>query len=161
MTTRIFIRARNPNNGARVVEELLELGMPPERLQVYGKHIPDGLPVKAVRWQPQAMMLLPAMLIVAVALPLLTALLLGGIDAGAALLLALVGAGVGAAWQRYRTQPIHEDLAVQQEALRSGDLMIVADVDSSALERVQTHVAERHPEILLLGPDPAGSPPFP
>jgi hypothetical protein len=52
-------------------------------------------------------------------------------------------------------------LAVQQEALRSGDLMIVADVDSSAVERVQTHVAERHPEILLLGPDPAGSPPFP
>jgi hypothetical protein len=52
-------------------------------------------------------------------------------------------------------------VAAQQEALHHGDLLIVADVEPSALERVESYVAEQHPEVLLLGPDAGGSPPFP
>ena len=161
MTTTIYIRARNPDNGARVVEELLALGIPRERLEVHGRHIPAGVSVPAKRWRAPAATLLPATLVGAVALPLLGALLLAGSDVRTLLLLALLGAGAGVVWARNRLQATHEQFGAQQQALRRGELMIVADVDQADVQRVENHIATRHPEVLVLGPDPGGSPPFP
>jgi hypothetical protein len=161
MTTRIYIRARDPSNGARVVQDLLGLGLSPQRLQVIGKRLPADLPVKATRWQTRERALLPVALIGAVALPAIVALILAGISAGAALLLALLGAAVAGGWQWYRIDRTRAPLAAQQQSLSRGDLMIVADVEQSALGQVESRLAEQHPEVLLLGPDPAGSPPFP
>ena len=161
MTTPIYIRARNPDNGARVVEELLALGIPRERLEVHGREIPAGLSVPAKRWRDRNMTLLPAALIGAVALPLLGALILGGIDPSVLLVLALLGAGAGLLSARGRLQDTRGRFGSQQQALRRGDLLIVAEVDHSDIERVENQIAERHPEVLVLGSDPGGSPPFP
>ncbi|MGB5833940.1 MAG: hypothetical protein WBG92_18400 [Thiohalocapsa sp.] len=161
MTTPIYIRARNPDNGARVVEELLALGIPRERLEVHGRAIPAGVSVPTKRWRDRNTTLLWAALIGAAVLPLLGALILGGIDLSMLLVLALSGAGVGLVWARGRLHDSQTRFGPQQQALRRGDLLIVAEVDRSDIERVENQIAERHPEVLVLGSDPGGSPPFP
>jgi len=105
--------------------------------------------------------LLPAVLIGAVALPSLGALLLGGIELSMLLLLTLLGASAGLVWGRGRLHDTQTRFGAQQQALRRGDLLIVAEVDHSDIERVENQIAERHPEVLVLGSDPGGSPPFP
>jgi hypothetical protein len=161
MTTPIHIRARDPDNGRRLVLELLDLGIPRERLRVYGRRIPAGLPVQAIRWHGTGAAAVPAAVAGAVALPALAAALLPVIGRWTVALLALLGAVIGAGWWQYRSNRRFAPVAAQQEALHHGDLLIVADVEPSALERVESFVAERHPEVLLLGPDAGGSPPFP
>lgn len=161
MTTPIYIRARNPDNGKRVVEELLTLGIPRERLELFGRRIPAGLSVRATQWGSDKATLVPAVLVGAVGLPLLAALLLAGIDPVAGLVLALLGGGAGALWAGSRRQRAPAQLGLQPEALKPDDLIIVADLEQSDLQRVETQIAEHHPEVMVLGPDPQGSPPFP
>jgi hypothetical protein len=161
MTTSIYIRARDPENGARVVEDMLALGLPPERLKVYGKRIPEGLRVQAIRWHRGILSIVLAAIAGAIAFAVVGAVLLIGIDAETAELLALVGAGTGAFWQQSRLSRRYAAVSAQKDALRHGDMMIVADVDNAELEWVETQVAESHPEVLLLGTDPGGVPPFP
>ena len=161
MTTPIYIRARNPDNGARLVRELLELGTEAERLRVVGRRIPADLPVAAKRWRPPALAVAVPALIGALALPTLGALLFSALEPFSLLLLALVGAALGAGWQLSRGPRAQDPLAAQADALRRGELIIIADLDDAEVRRVEAQVAERHPEVLLLGPDPAGSPPFP
>jgi len=161
MTSPIYIRARNPDNGARVVDELLALGIPSERLEVYGREIPASVSVRVKRWRGRNTTLLSAALIGAAALPALGALILGGIDLSVLLVLALLGASAGLFWARTRIHHTLTRLGPQQQALRRGDLLIVADVDQSDIERVENQIAERHPEVLVLGSDAGGSPPFP
>ena len=161
MTTSIYIRARDPDNGARVVRELLQLGTDPTRLRVVGRRAPADLPVAFSRWRPPATRLAVPALVGALLLPALAIGLYGGLDALAGLMFALVGAAVGAGWHLSLRPRGREPLAAQAQALRRGELMIIADLEESALPRVEAQIAERHPEVLLLGPDPGGSPPFP
>jgi hypothetical protein len=160
MTTPIYIRVRNPDNGVRVVEGLLQLGIAKDRLQAYGRRIPADLPVQATRWRGSAATLLPAML-VGTAGVLLFGGLIFGIDPWTFLLLAIIGAGVGALWGRGRLSDKRARFGSQRKALDQGDLMIVADLPQSDVQRVETYVSEQHPEMLVLGTDPGGSPPFP
>jgi hypothetical protein len=161
MTTPIYIRARNPDNGARLVRELLELGTDAERLQVVGRRIPADLPVAAKRWRPPALAVAVPALIGAVALAVLGVLLFSAVEPFSVLMLAIVGAALGAGWQLSRSPASQDLLTPQRDALRRGELMIIADLDDTEVRRVEAQIAERHPEVLLLGPDPAGSPPFP
>jgi hypothetical protein len=161
MSTPIYIRARNPDNGARLVRDLLELGMDADRLQVVGRRLPAGLPVTAKRWRPPAVNLAVPVLIGAVALPVLGVLLFTTAEPASLLMLALLGAALGAGWQLSRRPQAREPLAAQADALRRGELMIIADLEKPDVHRIEEQIAERHPEVLLLGPDPAGSPPFP
>jgi hypothetical protein len=161
MSTPIYIRARHPDKGVRLVRELLELGTPAERLQVVGRRLPADLPVAARRWQPPAVGVAVPALIGAIGLPVLGALLFSAMEALSILMLALLGAALGAGWQLTRSTGSKDPLTAQRDALRRGELIIIADLDDAEVRRVETQIAERHPEVLLLGPDPAGSPPFP
>ncbi len=161
MTNPLYIRARDPDNGRRVLDELLTLGVPQSRFEVYGRQIPAGLPVRARRWRNTATTLPAAAALGAMTLPLLGMLSMGGMTPVSGLLLALLGALVGVLAAQALLRSTQADLGPQQEALRRGDLIIVANLDPSDMERVEAHISERHPEILLLGRDPSGSPPFP
>jgi len=160
MSTTIFIRAREPDNGRRLIDELLQSGFDPARLHVYGRRLPPDLPVAATTWRtgPEAMLpgavagalVLPA--VVWVALPLhilgLLALAAGG------------GFG-GAAWSIARRRRSQGALEAQRQALEDGEMMIAASVDDAQIKSVEDRIAERHPELLVLGADASGSPPFP
>ncbi|TVQ85029.1 MAG: hypothetical protein EA400_16595 [Chromatiaceae bacterium] len=161
MTSPIYIRARDPDNGARVLDELLTLGVPRNRLEVYGRQIPAGLRVRARRWRNAAATLQGAAALGAITLPLLGILIMRGMAPVSGLLLALLGAVVGVLSAQAFLHRTQAALGPQQESLRRGDLMIVANLDRSEMQRVEAHITKHHPEILLLGRDPAGSPPFP
>ena len=161
MTTAINIRAGDPNDGAHVVDDLIRLGVQPERLRLYGRRIPKPLGVRVVQWRPAATTLVPAALAGAAVAVLLGALVLGGVELVSTLSLAVLGAASGALWQRYQRERTLAPLGPQRDALRRGELVIVAEVDDTELAQLEAQLAERHPEVLLLGPDPAGSPPFP
>jgi len=160
MTTPIYIRVRNPDNGVRVVEGLLQLGIARDRLRAHGRRIPADLPVTATPWRGSAATLLPAMLVGAAGVLLLGGLIFGT-DPWTFLLLVLIGAGIGALWGRRRLEDERARFGPQRQALDQGDLMIVADLEQSDVQRVETYVSEQHPEVLVLGTDPGGSPPFP
>jgi len=161
MNNTIYIRVRHPDNGVRVADELISLGIPRDRVHVYARRIPAGLPVQTTRWRSRDQTRMAAAVVGAVSLPLLVGLLLGGSDAVTTLVLALLGAAAGLLSARAWSRRAHVDFGIQEEALKRGELMIVAELDQSKVQDIETRIAERHPEVMVLGSDPAGSPPFP
>jgi hypothetical protein len=161
MTTTLYIRAREPENGRRLIDELLAEGFSAERLHVYGNTLPQGLPVAATRWRSTATAVLPGAVIGAVALPVLWVALLQTPSEALVLILALIGGLAGGAWSLRRERHVQTPLSAQRQALSHGELLIAAQVDDERVGEVERQISERHPEMLMLGPDPAGSPPFP
>lgn len=159
-TTQLFIRVRRPAMALMLVEELLEQGVAREGIRVYGRHPPKTLPVAVTRWRTDNSALLEGASLGA-AMTLVLILLLGGLSPIAGLLLLLLGAAAGAGWWLLRSRSAVEPVDRQAELLRDGELVIAADVDSGALARIEKTLSARHPEVPILGPDPAGSPPFP
>ncbi|WP_058558263.1 hypothetical protein [Thiohalocapsa sp. ML1] len=161
MTTTLYIRAREPENGRRLIDELLSEGFSADRLHVYGNNLPQGLRVEATRWRSTPTAVLPGAVIGAVALPILWLLLFQTPSQTMALLLAIVGGLAGGAWSLRRERHVQTPLSAQRQALTRGELLIAAKVDDERVGEVERQISERHPEMLMLGPDPAGSPPFP
>lgn len=161
MTTTIYIRAREPENGRRLIDELLAEGISTERLHVYGNTLPQGLPVEATRWRSAPTAVLPGAVIGAVALPVLWLVFFQAPSEAMTLLLAVLGGLAGGAWSLRRERHVQTPLSAQRQALSRGEMLIAAKVDDERVGEVERQIAERHPEMLMLGPDPAGSPPFP
>jgi hypothetical protein len=161
MTTTIYIRAREPDNGRRLIDELLQQGLSADRLHVYGKHLPQGLPVEATRWRNTASSILPGALLGAVAVPAIWLVLFKMPSTLYVLLLGLLGAAVGGWWSLYRERREDSPLNAQRQAMQHGELMIAADVDDDEVKEMEQRISQRHPEMMMLGPDAKGSPPFP
>jgi hypothetical protein len=161
MTTTIYIRAREPDNGRRLIDELLAQGIPPERLRVYGRHPPKGLPVQATRWQGTPMTVLPGAVIGAAVLAVIWLALFPTARGPSLLLLALLGAVIGGLWSLRRERDKTSPMDVQRASMGPREMMIAADVDDSRVSEIEQRIARDHPELLMLGPDASGSPPFP
>jgi hypothetical protein len=160
MTTTIYIRARDPDNGRRLVDELLESGFDPARLHVYGRRLPTDLPVAATHWRSTPVAILPGAVAGAVLLPALIAL---AVPSGmpALLLVAVLGAAGGGLWSLARQRRRQRPLQAQRQALSDGEMLIAADVEQGQIGDMEARIAGRHPEMLVLGADAGGSPPFP
>jgi hypothetical protein len=143
-----------------LVEELMQEGVEREHIRVYGRHPPKALPVAVTRWRTDNAALVEGAAVGAAAV-LLAMLLLGGLSPVAGVLLLLLGAAGGAGWWLLSSRNAVEPVSRQAELLRNGEHVIAADVASDDLERIEKRLSERHPEVPILGPDPAGSPPFP
>jgi hypothetical protein len=161
MTTTIYIRAREPENGRRLIDELLAQGIPRERLHVFGRQLPKGLPVEATRWQGTPMTVLPGAVIGAVVLAVVWLVLFPAASGPSLLLLALLGAVIGGLWSLRRERGKESPMDVQRASMGPREMMIAADLDDSRVPEIEQRIARDHPELLMLGPDASGSPPFP
>lgn len=160
MTRHLFIRVRNPSLLPPLIQELQGLGLPLQHIRVYGNEAPRGLPVDVVRWRSRSRALLEGAA-VGGAIPVLAALSLGGPLGLDLLAMLIVAAALGGLirlwWLRVRSAPLDP----QRKALSDGELVISLIVDDDRLGSVQPALAKRHPELMILGSDPAGTPPFP
>lgn len=160
----VYLRAREPADARRVLDELIADGIPRERIRVHaaaGRDLSD-LPVAPVRWRSRRRAVLEgAAYGGAVGLVLGVALLLVGDAGSGALALILIGAAAGAGWLVLRSGAAQRDLEQQSVPLAAGQIVIVLQLDDDQIGRVEQRVEERHPEVLILGTDPTGTPPFP
>lgn len=161
MTTRIYIRARDPQNGRRLVEELIADGVQPGAFTLIAKQPPEGLPVHTRRWRSDSNAALRGALVGAGIMLALSLLLLQVLEPVALLALVLIAAAAGGGWWFRRNRSANLPVSAQRQALAGGELLIAADLPENEAPRLEERVNQRHPELLVLGPDAGGSPPFP
>ncbi|EXJ14789.1 hypothetical protein [Imhoffiella purpurea] len=142
------------------IGEVLGLGLPRKAIRVYGNTAPRGLAVEVVPWRSRSRAFLEGATLAGAIFLLPALLLLGamGLEALAMLLVvSTIGGFIRFWWLRARIAPLDP----QEEALREGDLILSLTIDEDRYAAVQQTLARRHPELMILGSDPAGSPPFP
>jgi hypothetical protein len=161
MTTPIYIRARDPENGRRLVEEWLQSGAHPDAVTLTGQQLPKDLPVRRMRWRSDKNAAFQGAGFGAAAMLVLALLLLPMLEPVGLLALVMVAAGVGGGWWLITNRRANGPVAAQREALESGELLIVVDLPDAEATRFAERVNQRHPELLVLGVDASGSPPFP
>jgi hypothetical protein len=160
----LYLRAREPANAQRVLEELLADGIPRQRMRAHaavGRKLPE-LPVAPVRWRSGGRAALEGAgygIVVGIVLAAAVALL-GDTGAGGITLI-LLGAAAGAVWMLVRNNAVNRDVAPQAMSLRRGEVIIVLQLDDADMSQVEARIQQRHPELMILGADPAGTPPFP
>lgn len=160
----LYLRAREPANAQRVLEELLADGIPRNRMRAHaavGRELPE-LPVTPVRWRSRGRAALEGAgygVVVGIVLGAILALLGDSGVGGMALI--LLGAAAGALWLLLRNSAVNRDVAPQTMSLSRGEVVIVLQLDDADIPRVEERIQQRHPEVLVLGADPAGTPPFP
>ena len=160
MTRELFVRARNPGALPPLIEELQALGVSRERIRVYGNEAPPDLAVEVIPWRSRSRAVLEGASVGAV-LALLLGLALGGWVLPDVFALFVLGAAIGGLsrllWIRARTGA----LSAQRLALSAGELVLSIEVEGERLGEVEDSLSNRHPELMILGSDPAGTPPFP
>jgi hypothetical protein len=160
MTTRVFIRIREPANGRALVSELLEDGFSSARIRAYGNSRPAHLPVTGIPWRSEPRAALEGAALGAGVMFILV-LFAGIANAASGLLLVLLGAAGGGGWWLLHNRRRMAPVAAQSQALRDGELLLAVDVDDADVGEFERRINARHPEMLVLGADAAGSPPFP
>lgn len=163
MTTNIYLRARTFGKIRQLIDKLLGGGVEPARICVHAAGKPRGgdLPVMLVVHRTWARALVEGGILGALfASPITAALLLIG-DVLFAVSVLVLGAGVGGVFAALRARIANRDIAPQFDALRRGDLLLVLAGDDAAIGAIQDRITARHPEVAVLGSDPAGTPPFP
>ncbi len=156
MTT-LYMRTPNAAEGGRLIDEFLQQGFERGQLHVYGQNLPGGLPVEATRWRSASLAILPGAVVGAVLLPMLWLVLFATPSENLVLLLATIGAAIGGGWSLWHERHKPSPLNAQQQAMRRGELMIAAEVPAEGVSSIEQRITESHPEVSLLGPDPAGT----
>jgi hypothetical protein len=162
MATMIYLRIRDAEQARRLVDEARGAAVPPERIRIHAARPPD-LPVTRIRYRTPGEAIGQGALVGG---GTLSALALSLVALGYAgplgfALLAALGATVGATWSQQRNEAANRAVAPQFAALERGELLMVLALDDDEVRRIEQRIATRHPEVSILGSDPAGSPPFP
>jgi hypothetical protein len=160
MTTQVFIRIREPANGRALISELLEDGIASAQIRAYGNSRPAHLPVTGIPWRSEPRAALEGAALGAGVMFILV-LFAGIANAASGLLLVLLGAAGGGGWWLLHNRRRMAPVAAQSQALRDGELLLAVDVDDADVGEFERRINARHPEMLVLGADAAGSPPFP
>jgi hypothetical protein len=146
------------------VDELLRDGVAAPQIRVFSMR-PErlqGLAVKTARYRsPGANTVFGAAIGAAAGVLVGVLLMLAGF--GATPVLALVIAfGIGGALSRlWFGHGLAGELYRLDDAMRHGNAVMVLDVDAARVPPLQHSLSQRHPELLVLGTDPEGTPPFP
>ncbi|MFD2110380.1 hypothetical protein ACFSJC_00820 [Thiorhodococcus fuscus] len=163
MVNRIYLKAPEFVKVRQLIDELLGEGLEPASISAHAARKPrgDDLPVELIVHRTWERALIDGGVLGALfASPITAALWLIG-DGLLGVLVLVLGAGVGGAFAALRARIANRDIAPQFAALRRGELLIVATVDHAAIGGIEDRIKERHPEVVVLGTDPAGTPPFP
>lgn len=163
MMNRIYLKARAFEKVRQLIDELLDERVEPGQILVHAAEKPRGadLPVTLIIHRTLAQASIEGGALGALfASPVSVALWLVG-DTVLGVLALILGAGVGGVFTALRALSANRSIAPQSEALRRGELLLVVTVDHAAIGPVQDRIKARHPEVAVLGSDPAGTPQFP
>jgi hypothetical protein len=165
---RVYVTVPNPELTEAVVRELLNEGVKAERIRLFVMQPlkQPSLPVAVSRYRPPRSAVLRGGLaggVVGVLLLLsmiAAGLTAGGLEAVLMLLLygvagALVGMMLGLWGSRGR------EVRELEDALLRGEAVMVVGLEAEEVARVERQLKSAHPELLILGTDPSGTPPFP
>ncbi len=163
LTTPVYLRAREVSTARRLIDELLGDGIENERIRVHAARRARGLrlPVTRITYRTPPQALIDGAAIGALFASLITVLLLliGAVEL--AVLVLVLGAAVGGIFGLLQTQLANREIEPQLDALRRGELVLVLELDHDEIGQVEDRIKARHPEVAVLGGDPAGTPPFP
>ena len=164
----VYVTVPNPEHTEAVVRELLNEGVKAERIRVFVMQPlqQPSLPVAVSRYRPpRAVMLRGGLVGGSLGVFLLLSMSAAGLTAGGpggALMLvlyglagALVGMMVGSWGDRSR------EVRDLEDALLRGEAVMVVGLEAEEVGRVERQLKSAHPELLILGTDPSGTPPFP
>jgi len=155
--TRVFLTAPQQEITARFTNELIDRGVPDERIHVYSSSLqqhPD-LPVEIARYRtPNEAMTcggaIGTLLGALVGLPLLG---LGALGI-APLLVVMVAFGIGGAVIRlWMDSGPAGELYRLDDALKRGETVLVLELDDRELEQVEQIGKHRHPELSMMSTD--------
>lgn len=165
---RLYVTVPKPELTETVVEELLNEGVKAERIRLFVMQAlkQPSLPVAVSRYLPSRSAMLRGGLVGGVAgVLLLLSMIAAGLTAGGwgavlmLLLYGLAGALLGmmlALWGS-RGREVRE----LEDALLRGEAVMVVGLEAGEVGRVERQLKSAHPELLILGTDPSGTPPFP
>ncbi len=162
MTT-IYLKARQGAIISQIIDELLLDGIALDQMRVHAAHkLHKGeFAVACVRHRSLARALGEGAAMGALfATPVVVAALLAG-AAMLALPVILLGAGIGGIFAALHARLLDKEIAPQANALDRGALLLAIEVAHANVGAIQDRIKERHPEVIVLGADPAGTPPFP
>jgi len=163
--TPIYLKVTQHEVMTQLAEELVDTGIvAKERIRAYSIHPQHDVsaPVEVIRYRSPSRAVVTGGVTGAftgalVGLPFLS---LGGLGM-APLLVLMVTGGVGGAVYRLWIGNGSRELCHFDEALKSGELVMVLEVDPQRVSIIQDKIKSTHPEVSILGADPEGTPPFP
>lgn len=161
----IYISAPEHQLVAQIAGELLGDGFPPRRIRVYSAHPQDApeLPVGLVRYRsPGGAMTVGGIGGAAVgALIGLPLLVYGGFGLAPMLVTVVAGGVAGALIRLWFANGLGGELYRLDDSLQAGQVVMAVDVEKPQIGEIERRVKNRHPEVLVHGTDPEGTPPFP
>lgn len=165
---RVYVTVPNPEHTEAVVRELLNEGVKSERIRVFlmDPLKQPSLPVAVSRYRPlRSAMLRNGLVGGSIGVLLLLSMIAAGLTAGrpgGVLMLvlyglagALVGMMVGSWGSRGR------EVRDLEDTLLRGEAVMVVRLEAEEVGRVERQLKSAYPELLILGTDPSGTPPFP
>lgn len=164
-TRLVYLRTPEAAKLVNIANKLSEEHVPRECMHIYssdpGKS--SSSPVKISRYRsPRISMVLGivAGLIVGmlVGIPLLA---LGGLGVAPLLVVMVAGGVVGAVYTLWIGGGPGGELYRLEDAIKKGETVMVIETDDDRVSDVLNKINTWHPDVLVLGTDPVGSPPFP
>jgi hypothetical protein len=160
MMTHIYLRARVLGTVRQLIDDLSGERIEPTRICVHAARnlLGTDLPVTLIIHRTWSRALFEGGAIGALfASPFTAALWLMG-DVVLAALVLVLGAGIGGVFGAPRARIANREIAPQLDALRRGELLLVIAVaDQAAIGALHDRIKARHPEVAVLGSDPADS----
>jgi hypothetical protein len=163
LTSDVFVKAREPSTVRQLVDELIGDGIERERIRVHAARNLRGLdlPVERVVYRTPTQAVIEGTLYGALfTIPVVALLFLIGAG-GISLLAFFLGLAVGGGFGMLHARIANQEVAAQADALSDGELVVVLELDQATSGEVEDRIKARHPEVAVLGSDPAGTPPFP
>jgi predicted lipid-binding transport protein (Tim44 family) len=164
----VYVTVPKPELTEAVVRELLNEGVKAERIRLFVMQPLKypSLSVAVSRYRPpRSAMLRGGLVGGVVGVLLLLSMIAAGLTAGGLgavlmlLLYGLAGALVGMmlGFWGSRSREVRE----LEDALLRGEAVMVVGLEAEEVARVERQLKSAHPELLILGTDPSGTPPFP
>lgn len=161
----VYMTVPHSRVAAQIATELMEDGMPGDRIQVYSarRNLTTPMPVKVTRYRsPGSAMAIGGLIGGAIgALVGLPLLALGGVGIAPLLVLFVAGGLGGAVFRLWIGNGFGREIYHLEDALNRGEGVVVLEVDDGRVGEVESRIKSRHPDVSVLGTDPQGTPPFP
>jgi hypothetical protein len=167
---RIYARIPQIHGVKGAVDQLLQEGVDAKRIRLFSRRPGDlaELPVRVSSLRrPSRSIARGATVgaVIGVVLVIVLASIAGSIAWVPALALvivcALLGGAAGRALPAGGLDREAREVARRQGGLGRGETVLLMDVQDAKTPQIERNLSRKHPEIAVLGTDPAGTPPFP
>jgi hypothetical protein len=167
---RIYARIPQIHAVRGAVDQLLQEGVEAKRIRLFSRRPADlaELPVRVSSLRPTVRVVsrgAAAGAVIGLVLFILLASVIGPTGWVPALAFiigcALLGGVAGVAIPAGALNREAREVARRQGGLSRGETVLMMDVQDAKAPQIEQNLSRKHPEIAVLGTDPAGTPPFP